>query len=302
MSTDPWTLYWQGDNLESCVATQQFGESESIAHFWQRFAQTIVDNGKVIDLACGNGIVCSHLLQGNANLEIDGVDQAKIAPTDHLSDALNLNKVNFHPQTDICDLPFPDNSVDGITSQFGLEYAPLEWASDEAVRILRPQGRLCLLVHHAESEIVVPAQRQLQEISGLLQAGNLMDDLQRLINAEINIETLEKSGEQYLETAVLKTKQVSGQIFAGINQIIGLIGTNPAAAKELALSMRQRLTADQARLQQMSAAAKDEAAWQEFLSRFESLGISVECSDPFKIKDVDGEELLIAWQLSGIKS
>lgn len=302
MAIDPWTLYWQGDNLESCVARQKLSDSEGVAAYWQDFANQLAQGSEVLDLACGNGIVAAHLLRVNQSLRITGVDRAEIAPTEFLKDAGILEKVNFRAATDITALPFAENSFDAVTSQFGLEYAPFELASAEAVRMLRPQGRLNLLLHHVDSEILRPAARQLEEIGNLLAKEGIMVAVQKFVDTTIKLEELEATGKRYLESDSVKTKPVSGQIFTGINQVISLLNSNLTMARELVASMQMRLQADRQRLQQMSVAALDEQGIHSHVAHFQALGIPLASAIPFHLRDEDGGQLLIAWQLTGAKA
>ena len=48
-------------------------------------------------------------------------------------------------------LPFADASFDYVCSQFGIEYAERPAAWHEALRVLKPSGRLHCVVHHADS-------------------------------------------------------------------------------------------------------------------------------------------------------
>ncbi len=301
MALNPWTLYWQADNLESCVPTQNIADTEKVAAFWHELAAQLSVDAQVLDLACGNGVVSRHLLSNKPSLQITGVDQATISPTDFLAHSSDLEKVNFLPETDVSKLPFADDSFDVITSQFGLEYAPSEFAAPEAVRVLRSRGKIALLMHHQESEIVVPAQRQLAEIDGLLAPAMLMDHLQQFVEREIELQQLESYGRQYLQTEGDKTRQVSGQIFEGVDRVIALIDSNVAAASELAQSMRMRLQADQQRLQQMSAAALDEQRLQHYVSLFEQAGVNIEVAEPYFLKEKGEQDALIAWQIVGSK-
>lgn len=302
MAVNPWTLYWQADNPESCVPTQNIADTEKVAAFWHQLARQLPNDARVLDLACGNGVVATHLLANNPSLEITGVDQATISPTHFLADSGDLEKVKFLPETDVTALPFADESFAGITSQFGLEYAPIEDAVREAARVLRPQGKIALLMHHKESEIVVPSQRQLLEINGLLAPAALMDHLQQFLAGEIELQQLESYGQEYLQTPGDKTSQISGQIFEGINRIIALIDSNRISAQELTQTMQLRLRADQQRLQQMSAAALDAKRLKHYVSCFAEAHVNIEVAEPFFLKEEGEQNALIAWQLIGSKS
>ena len=40
-SEDPWSLYWQGGNLHSCIASQEEQDQTQIDRFWADFAMSL---------------------------------------------------------------------------------------------------------------------------------------------------------------------------------------------------------------------------------------------------------------------
>lgn len=305
MVTDPWSLYWQGDNLQSCVASQSASDSEQLAEYWQNIASKLDGSARVLDLACGNGVVAVHLLQASPGMQICGVDQAKIAPQKLIAANPELGSVEFFPETSVSELPFDGESFDLVVSQFGIEYAELSSSSAEAVRVLRPSGVLTFLLHHQDSSIVQSALRHLQEVSQLLAHDGLVERARDYCAGRISLSELERCGEEYLGSATYQTKQVSGQIFAGINHFIELVGSVDAKASDqatqLLATMARRLKADQQRLQQMAAAALDVPGLSAWVERYAELGIDMLETEPLKI-GCEEEEILIAWRLSGRKS
>ena len=206
------------------------------------------------------------------------------------------------PETDICDLPFDAGSFDVVTSQFGLEYAPIARACKSAVRVLKSRGKIRLLMHHEESEILRPTAVTLVEIEGLFEDHGVMSGIESYLMKKIDSSELETIGQQYLQTDGTRTRQVSGQIFAGINQIVLETQTNPAQAKVLFTNMRKKLLAEQARLQQLQSAALNVERAHEVEQTFSDLGINIDVFSSFTIQGEEGEKILIGWQLIGIKN
>ncbi len=302
MSTDPWTIYWQGNNLASCIASKIPEDAEEIALFWKQWASALPAGSTVLDLACGNGVVPKLLLASNSTLDVCAVDKAKIAPHEYLQNVEELASVRFLAQTDICDLPFAADSFAAVTSQFGLEYAPLNLACESAVRVLKKHGEIRLLMHNRESEIVRLAAATLAEIGRLLGDQGLIPGIESYLNKGIELNQLESIGRQYLESDVVRTRQVSGQIFTGIKQIVNEIKLNPERAKALMVNMKMRLLADQGRLLQMQEAAlsADDAA--HLAQLLEGLGIQPGFCKPFSLADTEAGQVLIGWQISGSKT
>ena len=91
----------------------------------------------VIDLACGTGDLCRELAA--AGLRPVGAD---------LSFGMLANARTDAPlvQGDALHLPFPDESVDGLTCGFALRnLVDLKGSLVEMARVLRPGGRIALL-------------------------------------------------------------------------------------------------------------------------------------------------------------
>ncbi|MBL9032541.1 MAG: methyltransferase domain-containing protein [Phycisphaerae bacterium] len=114
---------------------------------------------RVLELACGTGIVTRHLL---AMLPDDGC----LLATDlnpamlevarrHVGDA--DPRLAFQP-LDACALPFPDGSFDLVVAQFGVMFFPDKAASMREVRrVLAPGGRYLFNVWDSLATNPIPA-------------------------------------------------------------------------------------------------------------------------------------------------
>lgn len=301
MEIDPWSLYWQNDNLESCIASQSSEDTQVIVEYWRGFASQLDHAATVLDLATGNGAVPSLLLAGNPGLEIIAVDKAQIEPAKYLSEAKELASVRFIPDVDICALPFEAESFDAVTSQFGLEYAPIHEACSSAVRVLKKFGSIRLLMHHEDSAIVRPSTETLAEISRLLVHNGVISNLIGYVAGKTSVEDLEAAGQRHLTENNSKTPHISGQIFDGINQVIEGMATNPGHATALAYSMRLRMVAEQTRLQQLKSAALNAERAQKLELVLRELGVEIELFETIKLDGDGNKGALIGWQLSGRK-
>lgn len=293
---DPWTLYWQGGPLHSCIASQDQRDQVTIDALWTALAERLPPAAQVLDLACGNGAVPRSLLAARRDLAITAVDLAEIAPDRLLAAFEQLAHVRFIPRTDICRLPFPDEQFDAATSQFGLEYAPRSAALREAARVLRPGAMLRLLMHHSDSGVVRPAAAVIAEIEQLFQPAGLLEALQAFIAGRCSLEQLEAAGQAYLVGPQARTRHVSGQVLTGIDQIIRDIRGKPARARALAESMQARLQAERLRLTQLQTAALGEAEMADFRALAEYAGFRIDRVAPLRAGDEDAA--LVGWEFS----
>lgn len=297
---DPWTLYWQADRLDSAEAVRPDSGEECIRGAWAEFAAALDDGAGVLDLATGNGSVPAALLGAKSDLRIHGVDRADIDPLRFLQSPGPLNSVTFRGGMDICSLPFADASFDAITSQFGIEYAPLDRAVAEAARVLRAGGSMQLLLHRAASEIVAPAAARQAEMSALLASGGVLPRLRAYVAGELELQTLEAAGQHHRESGSASTKGITGQIFAGVNQAIEHMQKGDRrSAVQLCETMILRLGADRDRLRALRAAALDAAGFDVLLSMLETAGIDTVSSGELRVEGHG--EFVIGWLYRGRK-
>lgn len=101
---------------------------------------------KIIDLACGTGEVSFYLEKMYPSAEIIGVDFCE-----NMLDIANQHKQKKNSnvtflQGDILQLPFDDNSFDGVTISYGLRNVEnYQQCLKEIYRITKPQGTLSIL-------------------------------------------------------------------------------------------------------------------------------------------------------------
>jgi ubiquinone/menaquinone biosynthesis C-methylase UbiE len=299
---EPWTLYWQADRLDSAEANYSADDAAAIHAFWRSLAAAMPAGGTVIDLATGNGTVPAALLGENPDLVITGVDMADIDPVRFLSTPGVLASVDFRGGTDICSLPFDDGSFDAATSQFGIEYTPLEQTIPEAVRVIVGGGVVQLLMHRASSEIVAPAVTRRFEMEALLADDGVLQKLAVFVADDTPADELEAAGEAHLASDVTRTAGITGQIFEGINQAIKLVTTsNRQGARELCATMQMRLAADRDRLQFLEDCALDESGFDAVVKLLEANGVSTEAAGELHAGAGTADDFVIGWQYRGRK-
>jgi SAM-dependent methyltransferase len=102
-----------------------------------------------------------------------------------VSAALHAPAIRLIGNTDLSKLPFADAAFDGVTSQFGVEYADLAAATREAIRVLAPGGRGRFVLHRADSAITqgvansLAAERSVFADSSAFQSGRAVFELYR---------------------------------------------------------------------------------------------------------------------------
>ncbi|MEW6981791.1 class I SAM-dependent methyltransferase [Colwelliaceae bacterium 6471] len=296
---DAWSLYWLSGNQDSCIPVDKGRDGLILSSLWQRFSKKLVSQAQVLDLATGNGTVPVALLSAQDDLNITGVDYAKIDPKKFVSNNA-LASVSFFPEVDIANLPFSNDSFDAVTSQFGFEYAELRLATEEFVRVLKPRGLFTFVLHSKNSEVVKPAIRKIAEFELIKTTDGLLENISDYISDNISLLALEQKAEQIVaEHSKRLSEAISGQIFTAIGQFIAFKnqGMNNQEVQTIFDSMKKRIFAEGCRLEQLVSVSLSENDIMEFQEHLSSLGVSVSYSKVF----LNNDDEHLAWKVTGIK-
>lgn len=161
VTAQSWTAFWERGKGGSCLP-YSLDAHERLAQVWRTTSSDMPQMAKVIDLACGSGAVSYLLRQARPDLSIVGVDYARVPPS-------LMAGVELIPSVALEHLPFDDGCFDGAVSQFGIEYADRPGAVGELLRVLRPGSPITLVMHHADSPVVLHnklRERALGELTG----------------------------------------------------------------------------------------------------------------------------------------
>ncbi|MEO0580306.1 MAG: class I SAM-dependent methyltransferase [Pseudomonadota bacterium] len=155
-NAESWSRYWRSESKQGEVFVDPSGEKHpALTEFWERALASVQAGERIVDIAAGAGSILACLA---------GVERVEKLACDLSGDALaRLRERLPDVATSVCDataLPYDDQSMDWVVSQFGLEYAGGA-AFDEAVRIVAPGGRFVALCHYRDGIIDRNHQKQL---------------------------------------------------------------------------------------------------------------------------------------------
>ena len=177
-----WTDYWQQGHLTSFGEDLTRNYTGDVLSGWvQFFAQVKNESVNVVDIGTGNGALID-IAVNTADCKTPhffGVDFAKLK----ISSELDADNITFCPQTSAEKLPFDDDSVHIVVSQFGIEYSDLSESVPEVARVLDEGGKIRWLMHARESSIVKPNSAIFDAIIAMQQDRGLLFVLRQLINA-----------------------------------------------------------------------------------------------------------------------
>lgn len=179
-----WTAYWNSGALHSLPGSFQHNYTGGIHDFWLRTFLPLDNTHHVLDIGTGNGALPALLckLKQTSMPAVDAIDIATITPEWLGAEPQHCQeRVRFHSETSIEQLPFAAASFDLIVSQYGFEYTQRERAIGEMARTLAPHGTVALVMHHADSHLIRVAKEELSLTKWLL-SGN-----HRLLNTAASI-------------------------------------------------------------------------------------------------------------------
>ncbi|MFU8764631.1 MAG: class I SAM-dependent methyltransferase [Haliea sp.] len=159
-----WDNYWR--ETRERAAHKDGGPQEALlAAFWHElFSRRLTANPplRILDLACGNGVVTGIMREIIPGLSVHCADYSPQA----LMELERRHPGNLRVVADAARLPYRDASFDLVVSQYGVEYAGAE-AILEAARLLVPGGTLALLVHVFEGAIYRECERNRDVVTAI---------------------------------------------------------------------------------------------------------------------------------------
>ncbi len=205
-SEDKWSSYWSGNRIAACMEAADGNYNRVISQHWLAFFSSLPTNSRILDLATGNGAVLHFAIDAariqHKHLQLLGVDLAEIDPWSHLDrNQLKQLAPNFLPRINIESLPFANAMFDCVVSQFGAEYADLETMTNEAMRVLKPGGKLNWICHCDNSVVYANTVREISDTHYMLEQAAVTDHLQNIIKRQVkNGQFIPDSHRQTLHT------------------------------------------------------------------------------------------------------
>ena len=150
-----WSSYWSEGKITSLPNLFADNYSGDVRRFWDEAFATLEENGRVLDICTGNGaIAClarEHADHRGIRFEIHAIDVAEIQPRSRETDDSTINDVRFRSGVAVESTGCRSDYFDLVAGQFALEYCNVPEAVRELSRIIRTNGSLVLMMHHADS-------------------------------------------------------------------------------------------------------------------------------------------------------
>ncbi|RED17254.1 methyltransferase domain-containing protein [Parasphingopyxis lamellibrachiae] len=282
-----WSAYWaQMGEAGGCLPGAPPVVEAQLAQLWEEFAQGFAPGSKLLDLACGTGAVMRSLLRGNDRLDLTGVDYAVLPKT-------RTKKVRLVGETDIAALSFADESFDGLSSQFGVEYSDIGQSAPEMARVAKTGASLRLVVHHAASPIVAQNRSRYAALNAIAQSAIL--NMARSAVVQPGSSTALLSQAFSLIARNHPDQSVVREIAAGVDNAIRIGGKKGAGELD---RIDTNLAQECGVLGALLKVALDEPGIEAFLA---SLDGAFQCAPPGPIQ-IRGLAEPIAWLVTGTRN
>jgi len=301
-----WNRYWRSGRADCCAD----GAKINFEPLWQSHFSDFPARSKLLDLATGGGYVTRSAIKAGDRLglafAVTGIDFANIPPETPTAAASGHCQLTVTGNIRMEALPFADATFDGISSQFGFEYAELEPAASEAARVLKSGGRGLFVLHHAGSAISNATAARLAAHRSVMEGQQPFALAQRVFN----LHGLRKSGSELSKAeadfcasvATMQSRLSPGGPFENISQTIGFFADlaeapasfDPASALRKLKQLEEDVLSWEELPRVQLAAALDHAQLDSLINRLQSHGLQV--AAPEELSAPDGATL--AWKLA----
>ena len=164
-----WDQFWNAGRASCCSDQDGTENAEVLRGQWVELFADTRDGGRALDLCTGNGavldIASETARECGKSFDLCGVDSAAIAPD--FGESSGKQAIPFFVRASVTALPFVDAAFNVVTSQFGVEYAPLEAAISEAMRVLAEGGEARFVTHAKAGMTATRADAELGDIAEL---------------------------------------------------------------------------------------------------------------------------------------
>lgn len=257
-----WSRYWASGALTSLPEDFRSNYDGEIRAFWQAQCAELEDGAAVLDVCTGNGaialLVAEALAARGIDARITAVDLAEIRP-DRIRQrfpqfAAHLDRIRFVGNRAFEQIALPDASQDLIVSQYGIEYCEPEAAARQCARLLRPGGRLAVITHAVDSDMMATMQAELDQFETLARIGvlKLFEDWRNgRLDTDALRDGLAEAGDRLRQQPGFSTSPLYGYALNLIDQVRRFNDSQLAAQRAAVLEAVEQLEDGRSRLDQM---------------------------------------------------
>ena len=308
---NPWSLFWRQGHSTTFGDYFKQGYTGPVDDWWQAKLSTLSPDPVLLEVGCGNCSLLPAMVKSGIKGAYVGVDLANIRLSTVSEQGLPESgiKVTLHSETPAENVPEPDDSADLIASVFGIEYSDLDQSLPEVLRLLKPGGQFCALLHHDDSVVTSMSRRAVSEYNS--------DDLDRIIDALSTIsaerdktpsladlgsnpkaeecrKTINRMADKYLSNTDINTANAT--MFELMNDALKFFKMMGAPGQDRRLfisSLAEEHKASHERFNQMISVAFNESEVENLTAKLDELGFT-----NTSVSVIYSKDDILAWELN----
>ena len=311
---NPWSLFWRQGHSTTFGDYFKQGYAGAVADWWQSKLSTLPANPVVMEVGCGNCSLLPAMVKSGVKGRYIGVDLARVRLSAVSEQGLPESgiEVTLHSETPAENVPEPDGSIGLVTSVFGIEYSDLDQSLAEVLRLLKPGGQFCALLHHTDSVVTSMSRRAVSEynehdLHNVIDALKIISterdntpsiaDLGSNPRAEEGRKLINQMADKYLSNTDIKTANATMfELMTNALKFFKMMGAPGQDRRQFISSLAAEHKASHERFKQMVSVAFDEIGIENLQTKLRELGFTqVEASAIYTKDDI------LAWGLSAGK-
>lgn len=310
----PWSLFWRQGHSTTFGDYFKQGYAGPVADWWHSKLTTLPTGSVVLELGCGNCSLLPAMISSGIKGKYIGVDLARVRLSAVSEQGLPESgiEVSLHSETPAENVPEADASIGLVASVFGIEYSDLDQSLPEVLRLLKPGGQFCALLHHDDSVVTSMSRRAISEYNG--------DDLNDIIGAltiicterdktssikelgsnpraEKGREIINQMAQKHLSNTDIKTANATMfEVMTDALKFFKMMGAPAQDRRQFISSLADEHKASHERFKQMLSVAFDDSAIENLKAKLGEIGFS-----EIKVSVIHTNDDILAWGLSAEK-
>lgn len=171
-----WSNYWRQGHLTSLPCGFESNYDGEFLQFWNSQFLLLKPGSCVLDVCAGNGSIAllaqDYSDRHRLDLQVKAVDAADIDATALIEKnpafQRQIQAIEFIPNTLFEDFAAEADSMDLVSSQYGIEYTDWETSAKKIHQLLRPGGYFSLICHAFDSKIMTQMEIQQRDYARLI--------------------------------------------------------------------------------------------------------------------------------------
>jgi ubiquinone/menaquinone biosynthesis C-methylase UbiE len=311
---NPWSLFWRQGHSTTFGDYFKLGYAGPVADWWHSKLTTLPTGSVVLELGCGNCSLLPAMISSGIKGKYIGVDLARVRLSAVSEQGLPESgiEVSLHSETPAENVPEADASIGLVASVFGIEYSDLDQSLPEVLRLLKPGGQFCALLHHDDSVVTSMSRRAISEYNSD-DLNDIIDALTIICTERDNTPSIKELGsnpraekgrkiinqmaQKHLSNTDIKTANATMfEVMTDALKFFNMMGAPTQDRRQFISSLADEHKASHERFKQMVSVAFDDNAIENLKAKLGEIGFA-----EIKVSVIHTDDDKLAWGLSAEK-